>query len=342
MQDMPHVQDLVDILDGMSSLAIICHDNPDPDSIASALALQTIANECGINDTTIVYGGDITHQQNRTFVNILDVDLQNITDIGLDEYELLAFVDHAGRGLWSQLSADTSVDIVIDHHPTSELPSAPFIDVREDYGATASILAEYLRELDMDLASKLASALIFALHRERLDYIRHPTEHEYEAAYYACSEMDMPLIEQMYGSAFSPATLDAIGEAIQDRKIRGSTLVSSVGRTTERDALSQAADYLLNLEGISTVLVFGIVEDTIHLSARSVDPRVHVGEILDEAFKDVGSAGGHQDMAGGQIPLGIFADNADDDEELIEFVTTRVVTRFFETMHLDDEAEQEP
>lgn len=170
--------------------------------------------------------------------------------------------------------------------------------------------------------------------------MRNPTEHEYEAALYVYPHIDQGLLEQLYGSAFSPATLDAIGEAIRQRNIRGSSLVSAIGRTTERDALPQAADYLLNLEGVNTTLVFGIVGDTIHLSARSVDPRINIGEALQEGFSDVGTAGGHQDMAGGQIPLGIFADEADDDEDLIRFVSKRVTNRFFETLRLDEETDE--
>lgn len=166
--------------------------------------------------------------------------------------------------------------------------------------------------------------------------MRHPTVAEYEAASFVYPEVDVSVPDRLYGAAFSQATLDAVGEAIQSREIRGSSLVASVGRTPERDSLVQAADYLLNVEGVDTVVVFGLVGGQIQISARSTDPRLDVGDALRRAFGEVGSAGGHSDMAGAQIPLGLFADVADDDADLVEFVSERVSRRFFDAI-LDGE-----
>jgi nanoRNase/pAp phosphatase (c-di-AMP/oligoRNAs hydrolase) len=332
---------LAERLDSAASLAIICHDNPDPDCLASALALNVVAADSDVEDVRILYGGEVSHQQNRAFVNLFEVDLDPVETADLDDFSLLAFVDHSIPGQNTAVPEGTDVDVVIDHHPPSEPVTAAYADVREEYGATATILVEYLRDLDIELTPTLASALLFALHRERIDYVRSPTINEYEAASYVYPAVDRGLLDQMYGAAFSSATLDALGEAIRNREIRGSALVTGVGRTTERDALPQAADYLLNLEGISTVLVFGIVDDVTHLSARSMDPRVDVGDVLVEGFADVGRLGGHQDMAGGQIPLGLFANGADDDEALVAFVSKRIANRFFDSMKLEERDETE-
>lgn len=337
---MSRVHELVEVLDGVSSLAIVCHDNPDPDCIASALALRDIAESIGIEGVEILYGGEISHQQNRAFVNLLEIEMVELRRADLDAFDRIAFVDHSSPAANTEFPEDVEVDVVIDHHPSSNGLTARFVDVREDYGATATILVEYVRELGLDLSTEVASALLFALHRERLDYVRNPTSAEYEAALHLYPDVDMELLERLYGSAFSPGTLDAIGTAIRSREVRGSTLVSGIGRTTERDALPQAADYLLNLEGVNTVLVFGIVDGTIRMSARSIDPRVNVGRVLRDAYGSIGRAGGHHDMAGAQIPLGLFADEGGDDEELTEFVTRRIKRRFFRSMNLDDGEER--
>ncbi|MFB6171198.1 MAG: bifunctional oligoribonuclease/PAP phosphatase NrnA [Haloarculaceae archaeon] len=339
---MARVDDLLDVLGDAGSLLVVCHDDPDPDCIASALALREIAASRTDAAVTIAYGGHISHQQNRTLVNILDIEMERWEDVTPGEYDRIALVDHSDPSVRSGAAAAVQVDVVVDHHPSPDAVDAPFVDVREEYGATTSICVEYLRDLDLELTAQLASAAIFALHRERLDYMRNPTVHEYEAALYVRPHADMNFLEQFYGAAFSPSTLDAIGEAIRHRTIRGSSLVTGVGRTAERDALPQAADYLLNLEGVSTVLVYGIVGDTLYLSARSVDPRIDTGEVLREAFGDVGTAGGHADMAGAQLPLGIFADAGDDEADLVEFVSRRVVDRFFQTLHLEEDPDEEP
>ena len=333
---MADARELVRLLDGGGSLAIVCHDNPDPDCIASALALETIASSSGVGETAILYGGNITHQQNRSFVNLLDIDMKEVTEVDLDAYEFVAFVDHSKLGANTQADPAVSVDIVIDHHTTDGTPQAPFVDIREEYGATASILVDYVIELGIDLGSKSASALLFALHRERLDYTHNPTRHEYEAALHVYPDSDIELIRRMYDSQFTPSTLDAMGEAIRNREVHGSSLVTSVGRTPERDSLAQAADYLLNLEGVNTVLVSGVVDDTLYLSARSTDSRIHIGRELEESFGDIGQVGGHQDMAGSSIPLGLFSVYDDDDEAILRGLSSRVAKRFFETLNLEE------
>ena len=119
--------------------------------------------------------------------------------------------------------------------------------------------------------------------------------------------------------------------------MRGSVLISGIGRTSERDALPQAADYLATLEGVETAIVFGVVDDGIQLSARSTDPRVHIGDVLNEAFADVGSAGGHREMAGGEVPLGIFADYTSDDVELFAIVDRVMSARLIAELNLSTE-----
>ena len=333
---MSRVDDLLEVLGGGDSLLIVCHDNPDPDCLASALGLQCLAEHAGIGRVTIAYGGVVSHQQNRALVNLLDIDLHRFESDMLESHDLVGFVDHSIPGRNNPLPPDTTVDVIVDHHATPEQADAAFVDVREDVGATTTILVEYLRDLDFDLSARLASALLFALHRERLDFVRHPTSAEYEAASFVYPDVDLSIPDRLYGAAFSQATLDAVGEAIKSREIRGSSLVASVGRTNERDALVQSADYLLNVEGVDTVVVFGLVGDRIQISARSTDPRLDVGDALRRAFGEVGSAGGHADMAGAQIPLGLFADLANDDADLQEFVSERVSRRFFDSL-ADDE-----
>ncbi|GAD51581.1 Kef-type K+ transport systems [Halarchaeum acidiphilum MH1-52-1] len=326
---MPAAETLRDLLSEGTALTIVCHNNPDPDCLASALALGRIAAAAGVDERRILYSGEISHQQNRAFVNLLDVDLESLDPEAVRDRadgSLLAFVDHGVPGANNRVPEGTPVDVVIDHHPHESI-DARFVDHREDAGATATILTEYVRDLDVEIDATLATALLFAIRRETLGFLRGATSAEYAAAAFLHERSDGDLLRQLVSPAVSGATADAIATAIENRSIRGSALLSNVGRTNERDALPQAADYLATLEGVETAVVFGIVEDAIQLSARSTDSRVHAGDALDEAFGDAGSAGGHREMAGGEIPLGIFADDAADGEKLGSLVETVVTAR---------------
>ncbi|MFC6863014.1 bifunctional oligoribonuclease/PAP phosphatase NrnA [Halomicroarcula sp. GCM10025817] len=333
---MSEPQDLRSLLVEGEEITIVCHNNPDPDCLASAFALGRIAAMAGIDERRIVYSGDISHQQNRAFVNLLEIDLQPFDPevvTGRESGSLVAFVDHSVPGENNRVPEGTPVDIVIDHHPAEDI-TARFVDHREEIGATASILTEYIEELGVDVDATLATALLFAIRQETLGFLRGTTGAEYDAAGYLHDFADGELLRQLSSPAVSGATVDAIADAIENRAVRGSVLLSHVGRTRERDALPQAADYLATLEGVDTAIVFGIIDDEIQFSGRSTDARVHIGDVLDEAFSDVGSAGGHREMGGGQIPLGIFADYTSDDAQLVDIVEQVVSARLLGALNL--------
>jgi len=249
---MSHAQQLHDLLEGGSELNIVCHNNPDPDCLASALALGRIAAAAGIDERQILYSGDISHQQNRAFVNLLDIDLKPFDPATVQNRQsdsLLALVDHSIPGKNNTVPSDTAVDIVIDHHPAEDI-DARFVDHREELGAVATILTEYVRELDIDLDTDLATALLFAIRSDTLDFLRGATHDDYEAAGYLQQYADHEMLRQLSTPSVSGGTLDAISTAIDNRKITQAVLISHVGRTTERDALPQAVDYLVRLEGV--------------------------------------------------------------------------------------------
>lgn len=331
------VEELLAYLSETTRLAIVCHDNPDPDCLASALALERIADDADVDDVTIVYDGNISHQQNRVFVNSLDLDLETFDEIDLADHDGVALVDSSVPGENNGLSADADVDIIIDHHP-GEVPEAEFVAIREEASSTTVILVEYIHTLDLQLESDLATALLFAIRRETLDFIRNVSEKEYLAGFYLHSSVDADLLRKMDNPPLSEITVDAIGTSIQTRTVQSAYLVANVGRTTERDALPQAADFLLDLEGVETVLVFGINGEQIEVSARSTDSRVSLGSLLEDVFGDIGDAGGHDDMAAAKIPMGLYADARinESEEDLLEITADLIERRFFKYAGYED------
>ena len=332
---MSRAEELLEHLEDIDSLAIVCHDNPDPDTLASALALRRIAALSGLGSTPLLYGGEITHQQNRVFVSLLGLDPIKFEDDHLARYDHFALVDSASPGQNNPLPADTDVRIVVDHHHT-EPADAAFVDQRPDFCSTTAIFVEYLRDIGIQIHQELATAMLFAVRRDTDGFLRNTTANAYEAAGYLHEIGDMGLLREMANPPVSEVTLDALGQAIHTRTVRSAYLIANVGIITERDAVPQATDYLLNLEGIQTVLVYGINGNVIHVSARSKDPRIQLGKLLDELFGDVGSAGGHDNMAGAQIPLGLFGDESRDADDLLELAGNIIESRFFRSAGYDN------
>jgi nanoRNase/pAp phosphatase (c-di-AMP/oligoRNAs hydrolase) len=319
------------LLSESDSLLVVCHDHPDPDCLSSALALSSIGDAFDISATGIGYGGGISHQQNRAMVNALDIDLTPVENCSFDEYELVAFVDHSVPDRNDSVPDGFTPDIVIDHHPSDQV-NAEYVDVRPRVGSTATLLTRYIEVLDVGINERIATALLFGIHRETLNFVRGATASEHAAACTLRPTANKDLINTLSNSVFTPETLDGMGNAILNRNVRGSCLVSFIGQITERDILPQAADYLLQLEGISTTAVYGIVADQIHLSARTSNSRLHIGDLLDEAFGDIGSAGGHQDMAGGQLPVGLLGEVDTPDNIADDLIDRSVRKRLFGTL----------
>jgi nanoRNase/pAp phosphatase (c-di-AMP/oligoRNAs hydrolase) len=332
-------RNLADVIDGTGErMAILIHRSPDPDSIASAAALQEIAASRDVG-ADIIYEGEIGHQENRAFVNLLGIELTPGTEVEFDDYDTVALVDYA-KGGEPTLS---DIDIVIDHFEHDEEGiEAEFTDIRPNVSATSTVLTKYVQELDLTLSQEVATALLYGIRAETLDFKRDTTPADLTAAAYLYPFADHDTLEQVESPSMSPETLDVLAEAIRNREVSGSHLVSNAGFIRDRDALAQAAQHLLNLEGITTTAVFAIAEDTIYLAAKSKDIRMNIGRVLEDAFGEMGEAKGHSTDASVEIPLGIFTGieaSEDNRETLLELTREAVRKKLFDAMGVDSASE---
>ncbi|MEZ3143621.1 DHH family phosphoesterase [Halobaculum sp. MBLA0143] len=318
-------------------LAILSHDNPDPDSIAAAVALQAIAADHDL-EADILYDGEMGHQENSAFVNTLGIDLSTRESVGgLSEYGAVALVNHADAGAEGDVEDD--VDVYVDHDEPAEPVGAEFVDVRLNVSATSTILTKYLQELDLSPTETVATALLYGIRAETVDFKRETTPADLTAAAYLHPFANHDTLEEVESPSMSPETLDVLAEAIQNREVQGSHLLSNAGFITDREALSQAAQQLLNLEGISTTAVFGIADDHILLAARSNDIRLNIGSALDDAFGDVGEAAGHAKQGSAEIPLGLFTgiEISDDNRDTLLQLSEQAVRRkLFDAMGVEE------
>lgn len=324
---------------GDGGLCIALHDAPDPDSIAAALALQKIAEKCKIK-SFIYYAGRIGHQQNRALVNLLGIRMRQITpndDVRavLKRHGKIALLDCEIAGQNNFVPRDMVPHVVIGHHLSAgPRVAGEFVDVRQNVGAVSTILLGYLQELGLVPDAKLATALLHGIRVDTARLTRHTSPSDLKAVAYLSALFDPKMLDQVESPPMTNDTMDVMGRAVVNRTHRGSYLVSNCGFVDDRDALPQAAEFLLNLEGVATVLCFGIQDETVHLSARSRDQRLNLGDLLQKAYGEQ-NAGGHALSAGGQIPLGILG-GTEDRQELLRLVEKAVVKQFYRAAGLAD------
>ncbi|WP_435363477.1 DHH family phosphoesterase [Haloarchaeobius sp. DYHT-AS-18] len=327
-EDSLELRRVLEDIDG--TLAVVMHDNPDPDAIASAVALTRLAKAVG-TPAEACYFGEISHQQNRAMVNLLDLDLRNLErDDELGEFGGFALVDHSRPGVNDQLPEELHVDIVVDHHPPRGPIQGTYQDLRYDVGSTSTLLTDHFHRFGVSLDSTVATALLYGIQIDTQEFSREVSTLDFEAAATLLPHVDDVVLERIEAPSISGDTLDTMARAIENRQVRGSVLVTGAGRINDRDALPQAADKLLTMDGITTTLVYGFMEGMVYISARAQGTDIDLGETLRSAFDQIGSAGGHADMAGAQIPITDAFGEFESDEERDEAIQEVIEERFFE------------
>lgn len=293
------------------AVTVLMHPNPDPDAMASAMAAAALAEDAGAS-ATIKYPGQIRHQENRAFQTVLDQNFQAIETSGDIADETVVLVDHnEPRGFPGADGVDPIA--VVDHHP-GDGEGESFTDVRDDYGACATIFAKYFETLGWTpnngedgtaLEPILATGMMHGIQSDTNNLTKGCSPAEFEAAAYLYRAVDSETLNRVANPPVDAEVLDVKARAITNRDVRNAFAVSDVGEVSNVDAIPQAATELLRLEGVTAVVVTGTCEGTLHLSGRSGDDRVHMGKALKAAVEDIpmAQAGGHARMGGGQLAL---------------------------------------
>jgi nanoRNase/pAp phosphatase (c-di-AMP/oligoRNAs hydrolase) len=296
------------------TVTVLTHPNPDPDAMASALGVKHIAESQG-TAATIQYPGAIRHQENRAFETVLDFEAERVDYVADLAHDDVVLVDHGeARGFYGCDRIEPYA--VVDHHPDGGEGTA-FTDVRPDAGACASIVAGYLEDLEYTpvepgefagedgVPPEVATGLAYGIQADTTNLTRGCTPLEFAASEYLLPGIEPDLLDRIANPVVSADTLEVKARAITNRVVRGAHAVTDVGEVGNPDAIPQAAEELLTLEGVDAVVVVGRHDDQLRLSGRSRDDRVHMGKALEAAVDDLhedAGGGGHARMGGGQVP----------------------------------------
>ncbi len=298
------VRKLLDLLNGKRSLLIVMQDNPDPDSIAAAVALRQIAHHAGEIQCSITYGGSVGRSENRALMDYLGLNFRPYEEVLGTEFGAVAVVDCQPASGNMPLPDEVVPDIVIDHHPLRpETRRSPFTDVRSKYGAVATILHEYLTELDMAPDAQVATALMYGIRSDTHDLGRPAIQADKRAVQALFPLVNTRVLSSIQRGSVTTGYFRMIHQALSSARKHDHALVSDLGEVETPDILGETADMLIRHEQTTWVLCHGVHEDMIWLSLRTTCSEPPASVVVERMVEGIGTGGGHEMSAGGQVPL---------------------------------------
>jgi nanoRNase/pAp phosphatase (c-di-AMP/oligoRNAs hydrolase) len=278
---------------------ILLQDDPDPDAIASALALRVLLGRTKAA-TPIATFGAITRPENRTMTRILEIEVETITPAAVAEYDRVAMVD-AQPSFFEETLPE--IDLVIDHHPEDAPVRARIKDVRPSYGATSTILWEYLRAVDAKFTPRLATALFYGIKADTQYLERGTVRADMEAFTFLHAHANHGALRRIERPELPDAALDGLAAAIGRRRLLEGVVFVHAGAIAYPELVAQFADFFLQAQGAEWSVVSGTADATLYVSVRNVGYVRAAGPVVRRAFGDLGGAGGHRTMARAVIPL---------------------------------------
>ncbi len=282
-------------------VVVMTHDNPDPDSVSCAVALAYIIKNKFKIPAVVRYGGIVGRAENRAMIRVLGLRVKPLSDADFKRGTDFALVDMQPYTGNNSFPKNRKPAIIIDHHPLRKTTHADFIDIRTDYGATATILTEYLVESGLEIPAALATALSYGISSETQDLGREAQEKDiqaYLALFPLSNKKDLALIEH---PRLSREYFITLNRALHHSFVYKNAITTVLGEIENPDFVPMIADFTLRLERMSWALCLGRYKNKIIVSVRTTHTKGGAGRFLRSLIGKRGTAGGHGMIAGGQV-----------------------------------------
>jgi nanoRNase/pAp phosphatase (c-di-AMP/oligoRNAs hydrolase) len=289
---------------GVENVLIVPHNDPDPDAIAAALGLRHLLAGLAQVDSRVAYQGIVGRAENKALVRYLGRPLRQLATGDLRTAQAVALVDtQPGTGN-NPLPLSQLPLIVFDHHPPREATArVAFVELQPEVGATSTMLVEYLRAAGLDLPQPLATALFYGIKSDTQGLVRRASAADVDAYFFLQPQIDVQALSRIEGAQVSPEYFRRLDAVLHAARVYGQAVISYAGDMPRPDLAAELADLLLRLQGAQWAICSGAYEDMLILAVRSRHPRGGAGRLVRAIVGEGGTAGGHDVMAGGQIPL---------------------------------------
>lgn len=293
------VHDLRNFAAGSDVVPVLLHPDPDPDALASALAIRALLRR-DPSQLPIVTLGEMTRPENRRMAELLAMRVSVVTEAELKQQERVIAVDHQPDYF------DAARVAVIDHHPVEKMWPYAFADLRPSYGATATLLTEYLcADDERRIDDQLATALLYGIMTDTDLLTRGVCPADVKAYASLLARADVPLLRRLERPSYEAESARAFGRALASLGIDGDLAVAFLGPIAEEDThmLVEVADFCMGLEGTTWAVAAAVIDNRIEMTLRHLGGEAGAGELARQLIDDEGTGGGHETMARARAPL---------------------------------------
>ena len=298
----------------------------DPDAIASAMAVKRLLWR-KVAHVTIAHVNMVKRPDNLAMIRLLGTNLIHVDQLGATQrFSRIVMVDSQPNH--NEAFAGFKVDVLIDHHPVTGI-QVPFIDIRPKYGATASIMTEYLRAAKIKPSAKLATALLLAIKTDTDNFVRQTLIEDVLAFQFVFRHANKHLVWKIEHAEMQLDFLKYFKVALAQMKFRKGRIFAHIGRVINPDVCVLIADFFMHVDAAGWSIISGLYDKRLVLIFRNDGVHKNAGKTAKQSFGHIGSAGGHKSMARAEIPLEALKSQIDyqDDRKLLTWIIKSIEKR---------------
>ncbi len=296
---------LLKLLADKKNILITTHQHPDPDALASSLAMSVLLTQkLPGAKISMSIKGPIKGGINEMFIRQSNLKLTPWDDATLKEYDAIVMLDVQPLFAYSPLPADVTPIAVLDHHRSrGRHPHCPFCDIRTDVGATSSIVFSYFLELEVPIDRSLAALLLYAIESDLAGAAGTPGELDNVALSSLMLLADTHKFYQMRYADLPQSYYTSFYNGLGTATYYDTAMISHLGEIDSIEKPAIIADALLRFEPIKWALVTAVYDGKFVLSIRTSDAKLSAADLIRHLLKNLGEGGGHRTKAGGMIKL---------------------------------------
>lgn len=296
--------------------------NADPDAIASAMAFKRLLWR-KVASVTISHINTIKRPDNLAMIRLLGAGIIHIQKIDQTPYNKFVMVD--SQPDHNEAFAVFTPNVIIDHHPHTDV-KAPFVDIRPKYGATASIMTEYLRAAKIKPSKKLATGLFYAIKTDTSNFERQTIIEDIRAFQFLYRHANLHLARKIEQSELTPGFLKYYKRALENKRMRKGRIFAYLGPVVNPDICVLIADFFMRVHSVTWSIASGLYDKKLIIVFRNDGLRKNAGNVAKHGFGSLGSAGGHKSMARAEIPFTNLHEIIDykDDTKLLNWLIDKI------------------